>query len=281
MTLVALCSLKGSPGVTTTALGLASHWPTGQTPVVVECDPAGGDVLARFRLGLFPGLVSLAAAARRADDPDLLWQHIQRLRGGLRVVVGPPGAEQARAALEQLIRDGETLLRGPAERAGTVVIADCGRAEAHSLAMPVLRQADVTLVLARARDDALAHVAVEVDALRGWSSEPVLVLVGDGYGADEVTSELGITVLARLPEDPRGAALLRGTAGRRAATTRSALGKVLTSVARQLAERGLRASEQVEVDVTVEELAAPSLRFTLPADGRPVRPAPSTDGATP
>ena len=50
VTLVALCSLKGSPGVTTAALGLAAGWPSAEQPVVVECDPAGGDLLGRYRL---------------------------------------------------------------------------------------------------------------------------------------------------------------------------------------------------------------------------------------
>src|SRR5262249_35676958 len=97
--LVAVCSLKGSPGVTTLATALGARWPGRENPIVVEVDPAGGDLMARFRLPDTPGLVSLAAAARGRGqaDQDLVTQHTQLLPGGLRVVLGPVGAEQARA----------------------------------------------------------------------------------------------------------------------------------------------------------------------------------------
>ena len=49
MSLYALVSAGGSPGVTTTALTLSLGWP-GQV-ILAECDPSGGDILA----GLFAG----------------------------------------------------------------------------------------------------------------------------------------------------------------------------------------------------------------------------------
>lgn len=97
--LVALCSFKGSPGVTTSALAMAACSPSGVQPIVVECDPAGGDIFARFRLEPVPGLVSLAAAARRSVGPGVLGQHTQasarRVAGGHwagRCRAGPRGA---------------------------------------------------------------------------------------------------------------------------------------------------------------------------------------------
>lgn len=279
MTLVAVCSLKGSPGVTTVALGLAGRWPVGHRPVVVECDPAGGDLLARFRLDLSPRLVSLAAAARRATDPGLVWLHTQRLPGGLPVVAGPPGADQARAALAQLAGDSgaTTALRQAANRPGAVVIADCGRVDSHSPVMPLLRQADVLLLLARARDDALAHVATKVDVVGRWSRSLSFVLVGDGYRSDEVAHELGIEVMARLPEDPKGAAALRGAIRRRSAPARSALGKALALTAVQLADRTTEATART---ATAAELVAPAVRLGLPNDERfEDGSAPSSNGA--
>lgn len=281
MTLVAVCSLKGSPGVTTAALGLAGCWPVGHRPLVVECDPGGGDLLARFRLDMTPGLVSLVAAARRATEPGLVWQHAQRLPGGLPVVVGPPGAEQARAAIEQLVGDGAAVLRRAADRAGVVVVADCGRVDAQSPAMPVLRQADALLLLVRARDDALAHVATRADAVGRWSGRPCFVLVGEGYRSDEVAGELGIEVLARLPDDPKGAAALRGVFGRRSAPARSALGKSLAALAVQVADGAAEAARHA---IASAELAAPAVHFSLPASARSDGPgaggsAPSGNGA--
>ncbi|GAA3838225.1 hypothetical protein GCM10022403_083400 [Streptomyces coacervatus] len=239
MTLIAIGSLKGSPGATTLALGLASRWPTGYRPVVVECDPAGGDLVARFRLALEPGLVSLAAAARRTESSDLLWQHTQQLPGELRVVAGPPGADQAHAALTQLMGASveQSALGRAAAPAGAVIVADCGRIDPHSPVLPLVRGADDLLLLMRARDDALAHAASKVDVLSQWSRRPSFVLVGDGYRSQEVSRELGFDVLAHLPEDPRGAAVLRGVGRRRSALVRSELGKALAVLAVRLVDK--------------------------------------------
>ena len=49
MPLISLVSLKGSPGVTTTALALAAAWPAPRR-LLAELDPAGGDL--EIRLGL-------------------------------------------------------------------------------------------------------------------------------------------------------------------------------------------------------------------------------------
>ena len=65
MSLFCLCSAHGAPGVTTTALTLAGVWPKNRQCLLVEADPSGGVVAARFGLQDSPGLASLAAAARR------------------------------------------------------------------------------------------------------------------------------------------------------------------------------------------------------------------------
>jgi hypothetical protein len=233
VTLIALGSLKGSPGVTTTALGLAARWPRGEQPVVVECDPAGGDLLARLRLETSPGLVSLAAAARRGVEPGLVWQHAQRMPGGLPVVVGPAGAEQARAALHQLEALQPGALRRAADRPGTVVLADCGRLDPGTPWTGAARDADVVVILARARDEDLSHVATHLASTGGWPASTCFVLVGGGYPTAEVEDALGLEVTARLPDDPRAATSLGGTPVRR----RSALLEALESLAAEVAAR--------------------------------------------
>lgn len=66
MTVVALCSAKHSPGSTTLALALAcaATEVDEPLPLVVEADPAGGDLAAHLGLPVSPGLVGLAAAFR-------------------------------------------------------------------------------------------------------------------------------------------------------------------------------------------------------------------------
>ena len=70
MSLVALVSAKGSPGVTTTALALAGTWPENRRVLLAELDPAGGDLAPRFGLHADPGVVQLGSAFRRKRQPE-------------------------------------------------------------------------------------------------------------------------------------------------------------------------------------------------------------------
>ena len=231
--LVAICSLKGSPGVTTLATALGARWPGQENPIVVEADPAGGDLMARFRLPESPGLVSLAAAARGrgGTDPNLLDQHTQLLPGGLRVVLGPVGAEQARAALSVLAPGTSSPLRRAADQPATTVIADCGRVDPDSPTFPIIRSADAMLLVARPHDDDLAHVALKLHAAQQWSRKPCFVLVGDGYPTAEVSQVLGIPVMGRVPRDDKGAAVLCGQGNGRHRPAKSALGRAAAKLA--------------------------------------------------
>ncbi|HEY2562804.1 MAG TPA: hypothetical protein VGI44_03765, partial [Acidimicrobiales bacterium] len=97
MSLFALASLKGAPGTTTLACLVAATWPLDRRVVVAECDPCGGDLAARFELSTAKGCLSLATAARRDWDSVEVDPHIQRLPGGLEVLVGGSSSEMALA----------------------------------------------------------------------------------------------------------------------------------------------------------------------------------------
>lgn len=235
--LIAVCSLKGSPGVTTFCVALAAHWSAHTRCVLLECDPSGGDLATRFSLASSPGLVSLAAAARRGSGPDMLWQHTQELPGGLPVVAAPPGADHALAALTALAPEGSgsvSVLPLAARATDMTVIADCGRADPNSPALAVVRSAHLMLLLSRAHADDLAHLANRVAAVSRWSPRPALLLVGQGYSTAEVSRELDVPVFGRIPEDGPGAAVLRGHCRSRGGLSRSALGRAAGNVARAL-----------------------------------------------
>lgn len=271
--LLAVGSVKGSPGATTAAVAVAGRWPAGGVPVVVEADPAGGDLLARFELDAYPGLVSLAAAARRTPSPratdarapdprgagtELLWQHTQRLPGGLPVVVGAVGGEQAKAALSALATSGGTaVLRDAGDAGRAAVIVDCGRVDPASAAAPIIRTADAMVVVVRPRADELAHLATVLPTLTGWCPTVWLVLIGDGYRPRDIERELQVPVLGSLPHDPKGAAALSGRPGVRNDLSRSALGAAAARVAAVLRTH----------------LPPPALRpvDTAPAGGRDAR----------
>jgi MinD-like ATPase involved in chromosome partitioning or flagellar assembly len=242
--LIAVVSLKGSPGVTTFSVALAARWPAPSRTVLVEADPSGGDIATRFSLESSPGLLSLAAAARRSTDPGLLWQHAQVLPGGLPVVAAPPDADRARTALQALAPNSSStadVLRSTANASDTVVIADCGRIDHGSAAMGIVRESDILVLLTRARADDLAHLARRLPAVGRWTPRPVLLLVGEGYSTAEVARELQAPPLGRVPHDERGAGVLCGRPPRarwgRSGPSRSALGRFAHKVATVLAHK--------------------------------------------
>ncbi|MEC3978893.1 chromosome partitioning protein [Amycolatopsis sp. H20-H5] len=242
--LIAVLSLKGSPGTTTFSVALAARWPSPARPLIVEVDPSGGDIATRFSLESSPGLLSLTAAARRNNDPAAVWQHAQALPGGLPVVAAPPDADRARAALSALTADqaaGVSILRAAANAADTVVVADCGRIDAGSPALPIVRCADAMVLLTRAHADDLAHLARRLPAIGRWNAHPVMLLVGEGYSSAEVAHELGVPPLGRVPDDPHGAGVLCGRPSSprwgRGGPAHSALGHVAHRVAKVLVAR--------------------------------------------
>src|SRR3546814_7331924 len=94
MTVVGVLSVKHAPGATTAAVAIATASAT--DAVVVECDPAGGDIAARGHLAVEPGLVSLAAAGRHPTSHLDLLGHSQHLPTGVPVVVAPTAPDQDR-----------------------------------------------------------------------------------------------------------------------------------------------------------------------------------------
>jgi MinD-like ATPase involved in chromosome partitioning or flagellar assembly len=232
MALLAVTYVKGRPGVTTTALGLAAVAPQQARPVVVECDPAGGDLMRRLELAATPSVVDLAAAARnttRAEDPFTAGTQEGKLGDVvLPVVVAPAGGAQTRAALPELTRADRTVLRTP----DRLVVADCGRLYPGSAAWPLVRLADVVVVMVRARTDELAHLREYLADLVDIGARPVVVLLAAGsvypaaevadvlttYLVEELARDPGVlSVLGPLPQDRKAASLLGGdlVAGRR------------------------------------------------------------------
>lgn len=229
MSVVALGAVR-SAGVTTTAAGLAMLWPGAGRRLVVEADPAGGTLAAATGLAAEPGLVSLAAAARRQPDPDLVFAHVQALPDGTAVLAGPPGAEQARSALAML----GALFAGLAGM-DVGVLVDCGRLD-PAAPRGVFDAADIPLLVCRPQladlNAVAAFLAARPDAARS------VVLVGPGpYPAGEIAETLGVEVLGQLPWDPEAAAALATTPPSSRRLTRRPLVRALRSLAEALAAR--------------------------------------------
>ncbi|MEV6928460.1 ParA family protein [Dactylosporangium sp. NPDC051485] len=241
MALIAVCSAKGSPGATTTALALALRWP--RRVLLAECDPAGGDLAAGFLCEVAldgRGLDRLTSTlARRPLTANTLWNELVDLApdgDSARTKLLLPGlADPAQAATwGEPQRTGQAagwdqlaaqlpMIRDGAEEYD--VIADCGRLAAAHPATPLITKADLvllvlrpTLISARAASAALQHL------LQPGRPPVALVTVGDGsYRTKELALELRTPVAAALPDDTRSAdALSQGITPRHGRLLRAA-----------------------------------------------------------
>lgn len=205
--LVAIAQARSS-GATTATLALAGAWPA---PVVVaELDPAGGDLAVRFALSANTGVLSLAACGVERIGPDTLAEHLQSAEG-LSLLVGPPGAEQAGAALGGLW---QSLADALGSLGDTNVLADCGRLAPGSVVSQVLPRAGVVVMVAASTPAGVVHLHHRLAALPpAVVARVVVVLVGagrPGCRAGDVERALGVEVAGVLADDWRGAEALAG-----------------------------------------------------------------------
>lgn len=240
--LVACVSVAGAPGVTTLSLALAAAWPAvsvGEVrPVVLEADASGGDVAARLGRAHTPGLLDVAAAARRTHPGSLLTA-VQELPFGVRAVLAPSGAGQCRAAVELLEADGGRMLRGDAPDIGTVIV-DLGRVADLALDRGLVAWADAVVLVAGGGVDALAHVFACREALAGADRAMVLAVVGPcPYPEREIARALGLEHVVLVPQAPRSAGVLCGASAgqlRLAGWRRSALATAAERLGRRVLE---------------------------------------------
>jgi hypothetical protein len=245
--LVAVGSVKGF-GTTTLALALAARW-SRPGAVVVEADPAGGDLAFRFGHHREPGLAELAADARRGGGGVELVSYTQRLPVGVEVVFGSaaPATPDAVSAVAALAGGGglEVLRTAARER---LVVVDVGRLDWQSPALPLACAADVMLVVTRGGLDGVDAVAMRTAALLalpGCRASVRLVLTGRLCSpAAEIARVVGLPVAALVPEDRRGAAVLSGQARAGWGWTRLALPRAARALALEL-ETQFRQEQQV------------------------------------
>ncbi len=239
MTTVAVCSVKHSPGATTAALAACAAWSAGPggTPLLVEADPAGGDLAARLGVPFEPGMASLAAAARHPGRPISLADHARPLPCGGRALLAPTAPEQASAAVTTL---GRRLSAAIAE-VGSPGVVDCGRWSPESPAGAMMVTADVTLVVLQADLAGVDHLRSRLASLQGVVSDRLLLALTDAspYPPREVERATGVGVLGVIPRDPRTVAALYGSRRTRG-VERSSLLRAMRSMLECLTPSGER-----------------------------------------
>jgi hypothetical protein len=255
---LAVVGAKGAPGATTTVVAVALGWPG--PALVVDADPAGGDVVAGWlaaRVGLDRGLLTFTAATRHLDPAA----GAEVGRELARHVVGVPEAPSVRV-LPGLGHAGQAAglevngwYRLAAALAGLPwtadVLVDCGRS-AGGLPWPLMAAADLVLLVTRPSlrgGHHARHAAAVVEAGLGGRSRLGLAVCGPGpYPPPEVGKVVGLPVRAVLPADPAAAGVLSDGVPAGGRLSRRPLLRAARSAARQLAAE-LTAAEPVGAHV--------------------------------
>jgi hypothetical protein len=201
MTLVVVGSVAGSPGATSLAIGLAAAWPDpGRRRVVVEADPDGGRLGAELGVGVEPGLMALALAARTtaALTADDLVGGGAAAVAGWSVIPAPASAEQTHSALVHAA----DALAGvmAADPGGPVWVVDAGRLSARSPSLPFATAADLVVVVTAGSFPALQLLPHRIDALRNAGcTVSVVVVQPTSWPTEEIAQFVTADVVAVLP----------------------------------------------------------------------------------
>ena len=174
-------------------------------PLIIEADPAGGDIAARAGLALDPGLVTLAAAARKGLDPTSMARHIQPMASGIDVLVAPTDPSQTISAV---IAIGQPLAALLADRGGLTLI-DLGRSNSSTAGLPLTRVADLAIVVCRPGVASVEHARLTLGGLRAAGVRAAALVIGTKpYSPTEIASALGEPRIFAVEHDRRAAELV-------------------------------------------------------------------------
>jgi hypothetical protein len=219
MNVIGMGSVRGAPGVTSSAMLVAGAM--SGSIALVEADLAGGVIAVRYGLGREPGLTTLAASGPL--EPAGWREHAQNA-GGVAVLVGPDSPDSARSLWR---RAGDRLGQNLTHSDATVV-ADLGRLNDE---LPLRGQMTVLVILVRPVAEHLVTLSHRLPTLRQQVPHIGVLLVGDGiYGPADIAGPLGVDVLGVIPHDPRAAEALSGD-GRGMNLSRSRLFRSASGVA--------------------------------------------------
>jgi len=218
VSLIALCSATGAPGVTTTALALGWVWPLvhpDRRVLVVDADVAGSGPLPGLLHADVPagnGVLALAAE-RTGLTPDSLIEQVLALdpSGQRLLLTGITDPTQARTlgSVWTGLVDVAPELAG----AGIDVVVDLGRLGHRYEPTVLVEQADVAAVVLRSTLPSVTGATSALRSLRetrGPASMTTAVLIGEGdpYTSREIARELHVDPLPTVAMDAWAAQVL-------------------------------------------------------------------------
>lgn len=228
--IITIGSIKNSPGATTLAVALAASAPGDEPVLLVDADPAGGDIGIRFGIKSVPGIATLTAAIRRNNDPKTIWTHTQQISDSLYILPGLPGIEQATVIEEML----PTVLNAICCLQATVIV-DAGRL-LPSFANGALLNLSPLLIACRPVAEELIHLRAilstakklnfsfnnnidnnltgnQEDTSCNQTTSPGIGVVMIGkrpYSSNAISKVVEQKILGYLPWDPKAANILSG-----------------------------------------------------------------------
>lgn len=202
---------------TTTAVVVTAAWSHRRQALLVEADPAGGDLAAWLDMPAVPSLSTLVTSADRSWSA--IEAHARTSPSSIRVITAPIGAAEARQAVSEGRRWIVPVLAGIAE---PIVIADSGDVPATPDEHPFVAAA-ATVVLthrqstqsAPAAAARLRRLADQVELMAAWSDGLVVAVVGSRpFDIVEIGRLVGVHAeVVSLPVDPLSAAVYAGATG--------------------------------------------------------------------
>lgn len=251
MAVVVLTSATGSPGTTTTAVGLTLSWP--RDVLLADCDREPSQAIqAGYLGGADLGGRGLAAVARLHRERQPLAPHLlqvslplERRETDLARHFLPgfshPGAVRLFEHVWPELATGFSRL----DEAGMDVIVDAGHIGRDGLPLALLAEADAVCLVTRTSLRALASTRLYLGLLREQldslpAARPLgMVLVGPDrpYGAAEIVAEFDVACWGEVPFHERHAAVLSDGADEPRRFPDTNLMNQLRVIASRLAER--------------------------------------------
>lgn len=208
--IISLVSAAGSPGVSTTAVGLSLAW---DRPVLlIEGDPTGSSAMLTGYLRQYAadGIISvfdLAVRLRQTGSiPNLMEAALAVPETTVGLLSGLRSHTQARAMSQAWPRI-LTELQG-LDAAGVDVILDIGRLGLEGFPTLLLENSDLVVLVTRSTLPAIVAVNSWLPGLRQHLDDRgvavVLLTIGAGrpYTKQEIEAQLKVPVAVDLPQDP-------------------------------------------------------------------------------
>lgn len=198
--IITVGSVHGAPGATSWTLLLAAAWRAegNRRKVVLEADPDGGVLGVRYGVGVDPGAISLASAARRSRSAGFdVDEHSRVIGPQLLLVPGAESAERATAVWRDAINPTAAAIGTDAHNDWFV---DCGRFRPNHPCQPFVTLSAMTLIVVVGRTDELVQVPAVLRAAEDSAAAAGVLVVGKpAHSREEVETFLGTKSLFFVP----------------------------------------------------------------------------------